>query len=123
MSGNDLRVGDVVYDQDGYGLYGVVVSIDYSKERYTYVSVDNNDEINWDLTGYFDDLNLSRTYTRYPEDSDYDYSDRNHIPVILIYNWKGERSLKLTGTKESVQLADNEVISAIKERIPGPAGL
>lgn len=53
----------------------------------------------------------------------YDYSDRNHIPVILIYNWKGERSLKLTGTKESVQLADNEVISAIKERIPGPAGL
>lgn len=75
---NDLRVGDVVYDQDGYGLYGVVVSIDYSRERYTYVSVDNNDEINWDLTGYFDDLNLSRTYTRYPEDSDYDYSDRNN---------------------------------------------
>ena len=53
-------------------------SIDYSRERYTYVSVDNNDEINWDLTGYFDDLNLSRTYTRYPEDSDYDYSDRNN---------------------------------------------
>ena len=53
----------------------------------------------------------------------YDYSDRNHIPMILIYNWKGERSLKLTGTKETVQLADNEVISAIKERIPGPAGL
>ena len=72
---DDLRVGDVVYDEDGYGLYGVVVSVNSSRERYTYVSVNEDDEIDWGLTGYFEDLNLSRTYTRYPEDAEYDDED------------------------------------------------
>ena len=47
---DDLRVGDVVYDEDGYGLYGVVVSVNSSRERYTYVSVNEDDEIDWGLT-------------------------------------------------------------------------
>ena len=63
----DLRVGDVIYDRYGNGLYGVVV--DVRSSYYTYVSVDEDDEkIYWDFTGYYEDLDW--IYTRYPEDSD-----------------------------------------------------
>lgn len=87
---DDLRIGDIIYDRDGsdgYGIYGVVVDIDYSDREYTYVSIDEDDErIYWNFIGQFDDLSLNSTYTRYPEDADYDYDrddDRltNNKPV------------------------------------------
>ena len=74
---DDLRIGDIIYDRDGsdgYGIYGVVVDIDYGDGEYTYVSIDEDDErIYWNFTGKLDHLNLNSTYTRYPEDADYDY--------------------------------------------------
>ena len=76
----DMRVGDMIYN-DYYKVYGIVVSVNYNKETYTFVSIDldtgDDDEarIEWDFSGYFDDT--SRIYTRYPEDADYDYSDRD----------------------------------------------
>ena len=69
---DEIRIGDVIYD-NGYGLYGIVVDVDYSDEDYVYVSLDDNDMIRWDFTGTFAKLNLNRCYTRYPEDVDYDY--------------------------------------------------
>ena len=48
----------------------------------------------------------------------YDYSGKNSIPFILVYNWKGERLLKDTRTQESLAVKDlDEVTSAIKERL------
>ena len=50
----------------------------------------------------------------------YDYSDKNHIPMILIWNWKGEVSLKDTASQEvhSFGIADDEVITGeISDRI------
>ena len=76
----DMRVGDMIYN-DYYKVYGIVVSVNYNKETYTFVSIDldtgDDDEarIEWDFSGYFDDT--TRVYTRYPEDADYDYSDRD----------------------------------------------
>ena len=74
---DDLRIGDIIYDRDGsdgYGIYGVVVDIDYGDGEYTYVSIDEDDErIYWNFTGKLNHLNLNSTYTRYPEDADYDY--------------------------------------------------
>ena len=76
----DMRVGDMIYN-DYYKVYGIVVSVNYNKETYTFVSIDldtgDDDEarIEWDFSGYFDDT--TRVYTRYPEDADYDYGDRD----------------------------------------------
>lgn len=76
----DMRVGDTIYN-DYYKVYGIVVSVNYNKETYTFVSIDLDTEdddkarIEWDFSGYFDDT--TRVYTRYPEDADYDYSDRD----------------------------------------------
>lgn len=84
---NDIRIGDLIYDR-GYDLYGIVVDVDYSEEEYTYVSLDDSDEdyveVLWDFTGDFENLNLNRCYTRYPEDADYDYDDRDNT----LYNGK-----------------------------------
>ena len=50
----------------------------------------------------------------------YDYSDKNHIPMILIWNWKGEVSLKDIASQEvhSFGIADDEIITGeISDRI------
>ena len=65
---NHLRLGDVVYD-DGEGLYGVVVDINWSRDSYTYVSIDDDNRVYWGFTGKFDELDFF--YTRYPEDTGY----------------------------------------------------
>ena len=66
---NHLRLGDVVYDGERR-QYGVVVDINWKKDSYTYVSIDDNDEIYWSFPGYLDELDFF--YTRYPEDTGYD---------------------------------------------------
>ena len=65
---NHLRLGDVVYDGERR-QYGVVVDINWKKDSYTYVSIDDNDEIYWSFPGYLDELDFF--YTRYPEDTSY----------------------------------------------------
>ena len=67
---NEMRIGDVVRVKadDGYH-YGVVVSV--RSDDFVYVGIDSWDEIDWDITGEFEDVVL--LYTRYPEDVDYDY--------------------------------------------------
>ena len=73
---DDLRVGDVIYDRYGHGLYGVVVEV--RSGSYTYVSVDEDDEeIYWGFIGYYEDLDL--VYTRYPEDSDRDSQQEDEL--------------------------------------------
>ena len=47
----------------------------------------------------------------------YDYCDRNGIPLVLIHNWKGERILKDTRSKESVVLEASEVAGAVEDRL------
>ena len=70
---DDLRIGDLIYDEYE-DLYGIVWDIDYRDKTYDYVSLDYDyDEVEWNFTGHFTDLNLNRTYTRYPADADYDY--------------------------------------------------
>lgn len=70
---DDLRIGDLIYDEYE-DLYGIVWDIDYRDKTYDYVSLDyDQDEVEWNFTGHFADLNLNRTYTRYPADADYDY--------------------------------------------------
>ncbi len=59
----DLKAGDLVYD-DYEEKYGIVLSIDTSDEEVYYVTVDDDNEIDWDFWGRFDDLD--EMYTRYP---------------------------------------------------------
>ena len=50
----------------------------------------------------------------------YDYSDKNHIPLIIIWNWKAEVSLKDTASQESAVLDRNDegrIIGEISDRI------
>ncbi len=47
----------------------------------------------------------------------YDYAEKNAIPLILIYNWKGERSIKDTRSQESIPTTVAEVTSAVKDRL------
>ena len=68
----DMRLGDVIFDSY-HDLYGVVVDVDYRDETYTYVSIDGDDRIDWNFTGYFSDLDL--LYTRYPENTDSSQDD------------------------------------------------
>ena len=67
---NELRIGDVVrVDASDRYYYGVVVSI--HSNDFTFVGIDDWDDIDWDLKADFDEVDL--IYTRYPEDADYDY--------------------------------------------------
>ena len=59
----DLKAGDLVYD-DYEEKYGIVLSIDTSDEEVYYVTVDDDNDIDWDFWGRFDDLD--EMYTRYP---------------------------------------------------------
>lgn len=67
---DDLRIGDVIYDRYNNGLYGVVVSINWSTDVCTYVSVDDDEDIYWHFTCDLNDI--TTIYTRYPEDAEYD---------------------------------------------------
>lgn len=67
---DDLRIGDVIYDRYNNGLYGVVVSINWSTDVCTYVSVDDDEDIYWRFTCDLNDI--TTIYTRYPEDAEYD---------------------------------------------------
>ena len=59
----NLKKGDLIYD-DYEDKYGIVLSVDISDEEVYYVTVDDDNEIDWDFSGRFDDLD--EMYTRYP---------------------------------------------------------
>lgn len=64
-----MRVGDVLYlyDED---LYVVILSVDTSRDEYTYAyAKDNNGKIYWDRSGDLDELETQydEYYTRYPD--------------------------------------------------------
>ena len=63
----DLRVGDLIYD-DYEEKYGLVLSVDARNETVDYVTVDDNDEIDWDSWCDFDDI--TDMTTRYPDEDE-----------------------------------------------------
>ena len=50
-----LRVGDIIYDEDG-DVYGVVTQVQLSRDRVRYVGLDSDNEIVWDQTVKPDDI-------------------------------------------------------------------
>ena len=50
-----LRVGDIIYDEDG-DVYGVVTQVQLSRDRVRYVGLDSDNEIVWDRTVKPDDI-------------------------------------------------------------------
>ena len=63
----DLQVGDLIYD-DYEEKYGLVLSVDARDETVDYVTVDDNDEIDWDSWCDFDDI--TDMTTRYPDEDE-----------------------------------------------------
>lgn len=50
-----LRVGDIIYDEDG-NVYGVVTQVQLSRDRVRYVGLDSDNEIVWNRTVKPDDI-------------------------------------------------------------------
>ena len=60
-------MGDLIYD-DYEEKYGLVLSVDARNETVDYVTVDDNDEIDWDSWCDFDDI--TDMTTRYPDEDE-----------------------------------------------------
>ena len=76
----DLRVGDVIYDEDE-DLFGIVKSIDTGDQECTYYSIDRNGEVDDNYTCKF--RAITDMFTRYLDDNDSNSLDEDEVEDIL----------------------------------------
>lgn len=76
----DLRVGDVIYEEDE-DLFGIVKSIDTGDQECTYYSIDRNGEVDDNYTCKFSAI--TDMFTRYLDDNDSNSLDEDEVEDIL----------------------------------------